>query len=275
MSETAVVPRPDWAFDVDKVVAQKFPGKKIPKWITNWIKKFIHQDFLNVMATKGYVGTEFCSEAVKYLDVTLDIHGLENVVVPEGAKLTFAGNHPLGGVDGVAVAGVVGEHFGPNVRLLVNDFLMALKGLAPICVPINKTGGQARNLPVLIKEAYQSDNNMVVFPAGLCSRKIKGKIQDLPWTKNFIQMSRATGRWIVPVHFEGRNSNRFYNVANLCKLLRLKFNFAMLFLPDELYRNQHKTFKITFGKPIPPETFDNSKTPVEWAAWVREKAYEL
>lgn len=274
MSEKPV-PRPDWAFDVDKVVAKKFPGKKIPQWFLNWIKKFIHQDFLNVMATKGYEGTEFCSESVKYLDVKLDIHGLENVVVPEGAKMTFASNHPLGGVDGVAVAGVVGENFGPNVRLLVNDFLMALKGLAPICVPINKTGGQARNLPTLIKEAYQSDNNMVVFPAGLCSRKIKGKIQDLPWTKNFIQMSRATGRWIVPVHFEGRNSNRFYNVANLCKFLRLKFNFAMLFLPDELYRNQHKTFKITFGTPIPPETFDNSKTAAEWAEWVREKAYAL
>ena len=275
MSETPVVPRPDWAIDIDKVVAAKFPGKKIPQWFINWIKRLIHQDFLNGIVTKGYTGIEFCSEAVKDLDISLDVRGLENVVGPEGARMTFASNHPLGGADGVAIASIVGEQFGPNVRLLVNDFLMALKGLAPICVPINKTGSQARNLPALVKEAYQSDNNIFIFPAGICSRRIKGKITDLPWTKNFIQMSRATGRWIVPVHFEGRNSNRFYNVANLCKFLRLKFNFAMLFLPDELYRSQHKRFKVTFGKPIPPETFDGSKTPVEWAAWVRETVYEL
>jgi putative hemolysin len=175
----------------------------------------------------------------------------------------------------VAVASVVGEHFGSNIRLLVNDFLMALKGLAPICVPINKTGGQSRNLPKLIREAYESDNNMIVFPAGLCSRRIGGKIQDLPWGKNFIQESVATGRWVVPIHFYGRNSNRFYNIANLCKWLGIKFNIAMLFLPDELYRNQHKTFKIVFGKPIPPETFDASKSATEWAAWVREKVYQL
>ena len=49
----------------------------------------------------------------------------------------------------------------------------------------------------------------------------------------------------------------------------------MLFLPDELNRSQHKSYKIIFGKPIPPETFDNSKTDTEWAAWVREKVYEL
>ncbi len=268
-------PRPDWAIDLDKVVATKFPGKKIPKWLINWLKRFIHQDFLNGMATKGYEGLDFCTESMKYLDVTLDVHGLENVVVPEGSRLTFVSNHPLGGPDGVAVASIVGQHFGSNIRLMVNDFLMALKGLAPICIPINKTGGQSRNLPRLIKEGYESDNNMIIFPAGLCSRRINGKIQDLPWGKNFVQESVATGRWVVPIHFEGRNSNRFYNVANLCKWLGIKFNIAMLFLPDELYRNQHKTFKITFGKPLPPETFDSSKTPAQWAAWVREKVYQL
>ena len=267
--------RPEWAIDLDKVVAQKFPNKKIPKWILNWIKKFIHQDFLNEMATRNFEGVDFCIESMKYLDIKLDVEGVENVVLPEGARMTFASNHPLGGADGVANASVIAQHFDKNLRFLVNDFLMALKGLAPICVPVNKTGGQARDLPLLIKEVYHSDATLMVFPAGLCSRKIKGKIQDLPWTKNFIKMSRETNRWVIPMHFVGRNSNRFYNVANLCKFLGIKFNLAMLFLPDELYRSQHKTFKIIFGKPIPPETFDKSKTDTEWAAWVREKVYEL
>ena len=38
---------------------------------------------------------------------------------------------------------------------------------------------------------------------------------------------------------------------------------------------EHKTFKIVLGQPIPASTFDDSRKPVEWAAWVREKVYQL
>lgn len=268
-------PHPEWAIDLDKIVAAKFPGKIIPKWFINRMKSFIHQDFLNEFLVRGHEGVEFCTETMNYLNVGLEVEGLENVVVPEGARLTFVSNHPLGGVDGVAVGSVVGENFPGGVRLLVNDFLMALKGLAPICVPINKTGGQSRALSAMVREAYSSPDNMIVFPAGLCSRKIKGRITDLPWGKNFVQMSAASGRYVVPMHFIGRNSKRFYNVANISKWLGIKFNIAMLLLPDELYRHRNGRFKIIFGKPIPPETFDKSRTPAQWAAWVREQAYSL
>lgn len=267
---------PEYTIDIEKIVAAKFPGKKIPKWFISWVKRLIHQDFLNGFFIKGYEGVEFCTETVKYLDIKLEVEGLERVKVPEGSRITFASNHPLGGVDGVAIAGLVGTHFGEKgIRLLVNDFLMALKGLQPLSIPVNKTGAQARDLPQKVAEIYNSEANVVIFPAGLCSRKINGVIQDLPWSKNFVKMSRQTGRYVVPVHFIGRNSKRFYNVANLCKKLGLKFNFAMLFLPDELYRAQHGSYKVVFGDPIPAETFDKSRTDLQWAAWVREKVYQL
>ena len=60
-----------------------------------------------------------------------------------------------------------------------------------------------------------------------------------------------------------------------CKRLHIKFNIAMLFLVDEMYKNRHKTYHIKIGKPIPWQTFDKSKTPLEWAQWVREKVYAL
>ncbi len=266
---------PELAIDLDKIIATKFPGKKIPKWFVSWLKRFIHQDFINEYLTRGYEGVEFCTKGLEYIDVKVEVEGLERVKVPEGARLTFASNHPLGGIDGISLAGVVGTEFGPGLRILVNDFLMALKGLAPFCRGVSKTGAQSRNLPAAVQEIYESDNNIVIFPAGLCSRKINGKIQDLPWTKNFIKMSSRTGRYVVPVHFIGQNSMRFYRIANLCKFLKLKFNFAMLLLPDEMYRARHGKFKVIFGDPIPPETFDSSKTHLEWAQWVREKVYKL
>ncbi len=266
---------PELEIDLDKIVAAKFPGKKIPQWFINRMKRFIHQDYLNGFFTKGYEGVEFCTEALRYLDVEIEVEGLDRVVVPEGSLMTFASNHPLGGVDGIALVSVIGEHFGGNVKVMVNDFLMFLKGLAPLCIPINKTGDQSRNLPALVRQMYESGDNVIVCPAGLCSRRINGRIQDLPWSKNFIKMSVQSGRYVVPVHFIGRNSKRFYNVASICKLLRLKFNFAMLLLPDELYRARHGKYRIVFGKPVPASAFDNSRTPYEWAQWVRAEAYKL
>ena len=116
---------------------------------------------------------------------------------------------------------------------------------------------------------------MLMFPAGVCSRKIKGEIHDLPWKKTFISKSVETHRDVVPIHFSGRNSDRFYRIANICKTFNLKFNVAMLFLVDEMYRNVHKTFRIAIGKPIPWQTFDKSKTPAQWAQYVQDRVYEL
>lgn len=267
---------PELAIDLDKIVASRPGGDKIPHFIVNWIKNFIHQDYINEFLTQGYEGADFCRECMKFLDVDIKVEGFENLdKIPEGSHYTLASNHPLGGIDGVAVLSVITEHSGGRVRLLANDFLMSIKGLAPLCVPINKIGAQARNLPKLINEAFQSDNEMMIFPAGLCSRKIDGKIQDLEWKKTFITQSRRSGRYIVPVHFIAENSPRFYRIANLCKKLKLKFNFAMLFLPDEMYRAQHKSFRMVIGEPIAPEFFDKSHTDLEWAQWVRSKVYTL
>ncbi|HCZ22982.1 MAG TPA: glycerol acyltransferase [Rikenellaceae bacterium] len=259
--------------DVNEVIAKKFGGKKIPTFLVNALRRFIHQDFMNSIIAKSGDGVEFCTNTIKELNVEMTVRGLENVP-NDGSLYTFASNHPLGGVDGLALASIVGRNFG-SVRLLVNDFLMFIKPLAPLCVPINVQGSQSRNLPSLIDQAFRSDEQMVIFPAGLCSRKIDGVIQDRAWTKTFIMKSRETGRSIVPVHFIGRNSNRFYLVARLCKIFRLKTNLAMFLLPDELYRARNSQFTIIFGKPIPAKTFDSSRTPLQWAAHVRKKVYEL
>ena len=86
---------------------------------------------------------------------------------------------------------------------------------------------------------------MIMFPAGLCSRRRNGVIRDLEWKKTFIVKSVQAQRDVVPVHFGGRNSDFFYNLANICKALGIKFNIAMLYLADEMFKNRHKTFTVT------------------------------
>jgi putative hemolysin len=262
--------------DIEQVIKEK-GGKKaerIPKFVINWFKKFMHQDFINEFLKEGYVGMEFCKEAIKYLGIEYEVEGLENLP-KDGRKYTFASNHPLGAVDGITLGVVLSTVYGENIKYLMNDIIMFLKGMAPMGIPINKLGGQARNLPKLMNEVYESDNQMLIFPAGLCSRKIDGKIQDVEWGKSFITKSRQTGRDIVPIHFDGENSKRFYRIATWQKRLGLKFNFAMMLLPDEMYRSKGRKYKITIGKPIPISSFDKSKTDFEWAQEIRRQVYEL
>lgn len=262
------------AIDLDKVV-RKHAGKAVPQFLINRMKKFIHQDEINEFLVKGYEGVEFCTEAVKFLGINITVEGLENLEGLDGESLTFASNHPLGGVDGFTLTSLIGERYGRNIRLMVNEFLMNIKAIAPLSVPINMAGNQKRSISESINWVYSSPCPVLVFPSGLCSRKIDGKVQDLPWHKTFIQKSVQNHRTVVPVHFIGENSKRFYRVANLCKALKLKFNLAMLYLPDEMIRAKGNSYKVVFGKPIKPETFDKSRTAKEWAAYVREEVYKL
>ncbi len=262
--------------DLEQIIRSRAGSKArfIPQFLINWFKKVAHQDFINDYLKEGYVGVEFCENCLKYLGVKIEVSGLENLP-DDGRRLTFVSNHPLGAIDGVTLGAVIGKRYDGKVKYLLNDLLMNLKGMAPLGIPVNKLGGQARNLPKLIDEAFHSENHMLVFPAGLCSRKIDGKIQDLPWGKAFVNKSRQSGRDIVPIHFEGENSERFYRLANWQKKLGLKFNFAMLLLPDEMYRSTGRRYRITFGKPIPIDSLDKSKTDAEWAQDIRKVVYEL
>jgi putative hemolysin len=213
---------------------------------------------------------------VKYLDMKLELVGLENLPPKDDGKLyVFVSNHPLGGADGVALGSIIGKHYDGKFRYLVNDLLLNLPGLRPVSIGINKTGKQSRDFPRFVEAGFQSNNHILMFPAGLCSRKIKGQIHDLSWKKTFISKSVEYHRDVVPIHFSGRNSDKFYRIANVCKALHLKFNVAMLFLVDEMYKNVHKDFRVAFGKPIPWQTFDKSKTPVEWAQYVQGQVYKL
>ena len=266
--------------NIDKVLQEKMGSKAkfVPSFAVSWLKRIVHQDEVNrfLWESRDKTGVEWLEECVRYLDMTLQIEGAENLPSKDDGRLyTFVSNHPLGGEDGVALGAVIGRHYDGKFKYLVNDLLMNLPGLAPLCIPINKTGNQSRNFPAMVNAGFNSDYHMLMFPAGLCSRKTNGQIRDLPWKKTFISKSVQTQRDVVPIHFGGSNSEKFYRIANLCKTLGLKVNLAMLFLVDEMYKNVHKTFRVAIGKPIPWQTFDKSRTPAEWAQFVQDKVYEL
>lgn len=263
--------------NVRDILKAKAPKAKVPGFVVRYLEKLAHQSELNeFLAINGHLdGIDFVRKAVEYLDIKLIVHGLDEL--PD-ARYTFTGNHPLGGIDGMSTGLTVHDRFPDrSIKFLSNDLLSNISNLLSLFVPVNKVGNQSqhRSLPERLKEVYSSERQMVIFPAGICSRRVKGEITELNWNKSFIQKTIESERDVVPVYFEGRNSNFFYTLANLRTFLGIKLNIEMLYLADEMFKQKGKKFNVYFGKPIPYTTFDNSKTKQEWANWVRIKTLEL
>lgn len=267
--------------DIDKVLRDKLGGKRVlvPWFVKRWLKKIVHQDDINrFMEQYGALqGVPWLDASVDYLDLHLNVHGIENLPDDnDGQRYTFVSNHPLGGPDGIAIGKILGHHYGGRIRYLVNDMLMNLHGLAPLCVPINKTGKQSRDFPARVEAAFASDNHIIMFPAGICSRRERGVIHDVAWRKTFVSKSRETGRGIVPIYFSGRNSDRFYRWAGLGKRLGLKFNIAMLLLADETFKHRGDVFDIYIGQPIPAdEVARRGRRAQQMALEIEQLVYQL
>ena len=263
-----------YTIDIGDLFRSKL-GEKTPKWLIWLGRKLLHEDFLNTCFRKGYTGVEFAEKALEYMNVTLQVEGLEKV--PTDRLITVASNHPLGGHDALAVVSIFGRLFDGNIRIMVNDFLMVLRQLNGIFVPVNKMGGQSRSLSSQTDGIFHSDAQVLMFPAGKCARRVKGKIQEMPWKKTFLTKSVETHRDIVPMHFYGRNSWRFYFVDWIGQItgVNKKFPLAMVLLVDEMYRAQGKTYRVVIGDPIPWQTFDGSRKPAEWAEWIKERVENL
>lgn len=262
---------------IEQVFKSKNPriARMIPGFIYSFLKRLIHQDSINEFIERygDRKGLDFADGMMEYLQISYDIVGEENLPSPDG-RYIFVSNHPLGGPDGVILISFLGKHY-PHLKFPVNDILLNLKNLNNIFLPINKHGSLAKEAVTAIEEAYAYDCQIIMFPAGMVSRKIKGVIQDLEWQKSFVAKARQHHRDIIPIFISGQNSHFFYNLANFRKKIHIKANLEMLCLPDETFKKKGQHFTIHIGSPIPWQRLDKSKKPTEWAAVIREQVYHL
>lgn len=264
--------------DLNKILAAKAPKLLKHPWLVRRIQKLLHVDDINyILSTYGHLhGVEFVQAVVKDFNLNIVVQGEENLKAVE--RPLVASNHPLGGLDGIALIGTVGEYLDEPLTP-VNDFLMFIKNLQPIFIPVNKAGKGVANKEEnlrLFNETFAGDHAICYFPFGLCSRKTKGgKIMDLEWKKTFVAKAKEYHRDIVPTHIDGHNSRFFYNLARLRKWLKIKVNIEMAFLPAEFFKQRNKSLTITFGKPIPWQTFDSRFTDAQWAEKLRCYSYNL
>jgi putative hemolysin len=271
------VPESEKFINVEKAIASKNPRllKALPGFLLKYIKRTIHENDLNeaIYRHRDKHGYEIVKAAMEVFGAHTDVKGEENIPVEGG--VIMAANHPLGGLDGIAFMKVVG-HYRKDIRFFVNDLLMALKNFAPIFVPVNKHGRNSAEYTQKFEEVYASDRCILIFPAGLVSRRQKGGIiEDLVWKKSFITKAVQYKKNIIPVFIDGHNSSFFYNLAYWRKKIGIKANLEMFYLVDEMYRQKGKTITFIFGDPISWETFSKDQPAEYWSERVKQHVYAL
>lgn len=262
--------------DVKKELQKKSPSLAKRRWFVRWLKKIVHEDGINACLRSGgdTTGIAFAEAVVDFFQAEVKVECLGKLHPQK--RYVFVANHPLGGLDGVALVKAIGQFY-PELRFPVNDILLAIERFQPIFIPVNKIKDKKQNREAVEKlnGAYASeDQQVLMFPAGLVSRKIKGEIVDLPWQKHFVKKSIEYKRDIVPIYIEGKNSNRFYRIANWRKRLGIKANIEMLFLPDEVFRQKNKTIRIVIGEPIPYDML-KSDSAEKTAEYIKRHVYDL
>ena len=267
--------RESYLLDLDKILGPKL-RKKLPRFAINFLKRRLHEKEVNeaIMQSNPYCGAGFFDEALKYLNITYRVRGEEHLAADK--RYVFVCNHPLGGPEALIIGSVFHRLYGEGFNVPVTPIMAHLKPLAEFFTPVNNLSSkQSRDLGQRIADMFTSDKQVLVFPAGLCARKIKGKVTEMPWKKMFVTQARRYERDVVPVHISGHNSKWYFFLCKLSKFLGLKINIGMLYLVDELFKQRGNEFVITFGEPVPYTMFDKSKTDREWAAEMQERVKAL
>lgn len=265
--------------NVGEVLRQRIPRywRFIPRGLVRWLERTVCQDELNRLLRDNFPrrDADFCRGVLDDLGVTVNFHNLDNLPPKEQTRVLFVSNHPLGGLDGMALIDFVRTYYGVAPRFIVNDLLNAVEPLSDTFIPVNKHGAQSREAILRLDDAFASDAPLLMFPAGLVSRRgKKGVVADLEWQKMFVAKARQYGRDIIPLHFYGENSSFFYKFAKFRRRIGLKFNIEMIYLPREVFRSKGKTFDVVVGKPIPHASLDDMP-PARKAQQIRQMVYDL
>ncbi len=262
--------------DIEGVIRQQAPAvyKKMPRFVFPLLRKIMHEEELNrfLYKEKDKIGVDFATAILEDFGCEVEVRGMENI--SENGRYLFCANHPMGGLDGMALISRIGQ-VRKEILFPVNSMLLALPPFQPLFLPISKLQKNTENRRSL-EAAFAGSADLLYFPAGLCSRKQKkGVIADLEWKKTFVTQARRTQRDVVPVYVDGKNSPFFYNLARWRTRLGLRMNIEQMFLVNEMFKMRNQKICLILGKPIPFQVLDKRHSDKQWAALIREHVYRL
>jgi len=264
--------------NIETILREKMPNlfTKYPKFISQlvlvFIKFVIHLKSINQILTQNenVYGIEFVNNTFKFIGFDYKIEQLDLDRIPKTGRLLIASNHPLGGMDGLALTAAI-YRVRQDVRILANDVLMNLTNIENLFLPVNIFSSAAiRSNLNNIKQALENEEALIFFPAAKVSRLSFEGIKDTSWNKGIVRFAQKYNSPILPVYLKAKNSTLFYILSSLFDTL------GTFLLPHEVMNKRGKVLKATIGKIINVKEFNSLQiTDQTLTNRLREHIYTL
>ena len=108
--------------------------------------------------------------------------------IPATGRVLIVANHPLGGLDGLAL------FLWRDVLIVVNELLMNIRPLKGIFIPIDVFGQDTKKCRII--DALNDEKAVIIFPSGEVSRAGAKGIRDRKWLSGFLR--KKTSAPILP-----------------------------------------------------------------------------
>ena len=188
--------------------------------------------------------------------------------IPRRGPAIFVANHPLGGLEGVALSQALLK-VRPDLLVLTNEMLTQISELASIFVGVDvlSKSAESKNTKGMraICRHLSKGGAILIFPAGMVSAidTKDWRIRDRVWDQTVGRLMQKYQATCVPLYVYGRNSKLFYTAGLVHPRLRT------MLLPRQLANKAGSTLAYKLGAPIHPEEISKLKDPKHITDYLR------
>ena len=220
--------------------------------------------------------TNFWEGSVKKLNLNVNFSEQALKQIPKEGPLVVVANHPFGVLDGLVICWLM-SLVRDDFKVLTHSLLLRAPETKRYLLPVDfaltkeavKTNLETRKLS---REFLSSGGSIVIFPSGCVSTKMKmnEKIAfDCEWKVFTSRLFKQTDATIVPIYFQGQNSELFHLASRFGLMLRS----ALLF--REVKRRMGTDVPVTIGNPLKLQDFDENISNQDLVKNLRTLTYSL
>lgn len=242
--------------NIQREISLKFPSLlKLPfiikKPIFEIIKRIIHENEINnfLQSKEKLSPFDFIDAVLEYFNFSYKVSSNQIENIPPSGRVIIIANHPLGALDALSLIHLI-QKVRSDVRVVANDVLAQIDQLKPILLSIDAFGLKTSKETIeQIYTSLDSEQAVIIFPAGEVSRARPAGVKDTKWHKGFLKFALKKNTPILPIHIKAKNSTLFYTLSTLNKKL------SATLLPHEMFNKKNKNLEFNIGEIIPFKSF--------------------
>ncbi len=229
----------------------------------------------NVEARGIAPGPDFAKGILDQMELDFLVGNPERLAFPEGPFITIS-NHVYGHIDGICLVDLVG-HVRADVKVLVNEVLMYIQGLAPNFISVNPTLKERQTTQTSIQgiklslQQLRNGGPLCLFPSGAVAdlKPSQGwKLVERDWQDAAVKLIRKARVPVVPIRFFDRNSNFYYSLG------LIDYRVRLLRLCHEVYNKKGTFPRVGIGETISVEE-QNAVSDADFKAFLRSRVDQM